>query len=88
MKNKERIMAEEIITFTEDQKTKEFILKIFGKTVDAEGYIVEIDNPAQKVLTPDGEALLFEDFAGVQKGSELFIKSDLPSIFKVATRGQ
>jgi len=80
-------MGEGIITFSEDRKTKEFILKIFGKTVDAEGYIVEIDNPAQNVLTPDGEALLFEDFAGVQKGSELFIKSDLSSIFKLATRG-
>ena len=81
-------MSEEIITFTEDKKTKEFILKKFGKTVDAEGYIVETDNPAQKVLTPDGEALLFDDFAGIQKGSELFIKSDLPSIFKVAIRNK
>ncbi|PKN00635.1 MAG: hypothetical protein CVU78_00240 [Elusimicrobia bacterium HGW-Elusimicrobia-2] len=81
-------MSEEVITFREDQKTKEFILKIFGKTVDADGYVVETDNLAQRVLTPDGEELLLDDFAGVQKGSELFIKSDLPSIFKVATRNK
>jgi len=71
-----------IITF--DKSAKKFILKAFGKGVNEEKYLVELDNPNQKVLTPDGESLKLENFAGIKKGSEVFIKSDIISLAKMA----
>jgi hypothetical protein len=72
---------EKIITFEKEAKLE--ILAAFNKTVDANGYIVEKENPLQKVLTIDGEELKLEDFAGIRKGSEIFIKSDLVSIINL-----
>ncbi len=66
-----------IITFNES--AKEFILDCFGKEVDKEGYIVEKDTK-EAVLTPDGEPLELEEFAGIRKGSQIFFKSDIFSI--------
>lgn len=66
------------ITF--DQSAKDFILKAFDKTVDKEGFVVEKDNPRQRVLAPDGQEVEYKDFAGIKKGSEIFIKSDLISL--------
>ena len=75
------IKVEKVITFEKDAKLE--ILKAFNKTIDDNGYIVESANPAQKVLTIDGEELKLEDFAGIRKGSEIFIKSDLMSIINL-----
>jgi len=69
---------EKIITFEKEAKIE--ILEAFNKTVDENGYIVEKENHSQRVLTIDGEELKLEDFAGIRKGSEIFIKSDLLSI--------
>ena len=57
------------------------ILSFFDKTVDSEGFIVEKNDPTQRVITPEGEEIRLEEFAGIRKGSEIFIKSDLPSLF-------
>ncbi len=70
-----------IITFSPELKKE--ILDIFDKTVDEEGYIVEKGNPSEKVLTPDGEELKLKNFAGVTKGSLMFVKSDLVSLIKL-----
>ncbi len=67
-----------IITF--DKPARDFILDAFDKIVDKEGYMVERKNPKQRVLTPDGEEIEIEQFAGIRKGSEVYIKSDLISI--------
>jgi len=72
---------EKIITFEKDAKLE--ILDGFNKAVDENGYIVEKSNPAQKVLTVDGEELKLDDFAGIRKGSAIFIKSDLISIINL-----
>lgn len=72
---------EKIITFEKEAKLK--ILEAFNKTIDENNYIVEQENPLQKVLTIDGEELKLEDFAGIRKGSEIFIKSDLVSIINL-----
>jgi len=66
------------ITF--DKSAKKFILGLFGKTVDNEGYIVEKDNPAQRVLTANGEEITLRDFAGIRHGSEIFVKKDIVSL--------
>lgn len=73
-----------IITF--ENSAKEIILSFFDKIVDDEGFIVEKDDPTQKVLTPDGQEVTFEEFAGIRKGSEIFIKSDLPSMIELADK--
>ena len=72
------------ITF--DPKSKELILNAFNKTIDAEGYIVEKDKPSQRVLTPDGEEIRLEEWAGILKGSQLFIKNDIFSLVKYADK--
>ena len=61
---------ENIITFEKEAKLQ--ILEAFNKTVDENGYIVEKLNPAQKVLTVDGEELKFDDFAGIRKAQGYF----------------
>ena len=70
-------------TITFEKKAKLEILQAFNKTVDENGYIVEKDDPGKKVLTIDGEELRLEDFAGIRKGSAIFIKSDLVSIINL-----
>lgn len=77
-------MLSQIITF-EASATKE-LLDFFDKAVDDEGYIVEKNNTEQKVLTADGELLQEKEFAGLMKGSEIFIKSDITSLINLADK--
>jgi len=70
-------------TITFSSSAKKFILEAFDKAINSDGYIVEKSNPQQKVLAPDGEPIILDDFAGVKKGSEVFIKSDLISLMKL-----
>ena len=71
-----------MITF--DESAKKFILSAFNKTKGEDGYIVESNDPTQKVLTPDGSEIKLCQFAGIKKGSEVFIKSDIISLVKLA----
>ena len=76
------INKENVVLFDEDSKKK--LLEIMDKFVDSEGFIVEKDNPTQRVLTKDGEEIKFTEFAGVRKGSEIFIKNDIDSVLELA----
>ena len=69
---------------TFDAESREFVLDAFGKTVDGGGYIVEKADPSQKVLTTDGEEIELSSFAGIRKGSEVFIKSDIASLVQAS----
>lgn len=71
-----------ILTF--DQSAADFVIDAFDKAVDADGYLVEKTNPRQRVLTIKGEELLRKQFAGVRKGSDIFLKSDIDSIIDAA----
>ncbi len=62
---------------------QDFVLAAFGKAKDKEGYIVEQDS-GERVLAPDGTEVRAEDFAGLRKGSEVFVKSDIDSLFEAA----
>ncbi len=75
-------MIQKVITFEESAKEK--ILSIFDKTIDSEGFIIERDEPTQRVITQDGEEIVLEEFAGIRRGSEIFIKSDLTSLMNLA----
>lgn len=78
------VYMSETIVFSESAKHE--VLSLFDKTVDTEGYIVESDDNNQRVLTKSGEEILFEEWAGVTKGSEVFVKSDAISLLEVAKK--
>lgn len=70
------------ITF--DKESKETVLSLINKSVDEEGFIVEKDNPTQRVITNKGEEITLDEFGGVRVGSEIFIKDDLPSLIELS----
>ena len=72
------------IKLTFDESTKQEILDFINKSVNDEGFIVEKHTPEQKVLTVDGEEISIEEFGGVQKGSEVFIKNDIVSLIRLS----
>ena len=69
------------ITF--DASARDFILDAFGKKAHG-GFVVEKAKPDQKVLTPRGEEIAESEFAGVRKGSAVFLKSDIVSLIEAA----
>jgi len=75
-----------ISSSTFDKDVKEDVLELLGKTIDSEGFIVEKDNINQRVLTPKGEEIRLEEWAGIIKGSEAFVKSDIFSLMEIAKR--
>ena len=80
----EFFMSNNIITF--EASAKKEILSFFDKTVDEQGFVVERDDFTQRVITPDGEEMTLEEFAGIRRGSEIYIKSDLNSLINLADR--
>ncbi len=75
-----------ISKITVSKDARKDILDLLDKSVDAEGYIVEKDDPSQKVLTPKGEEIHLKEWGGIVKGSEAFIKSDAISLTELAKR--
>lgn len=74
----------EKVRITFDSSVKKDILDFLDKTVNKEGFIVEKQNPEQKVLTFDGQEISLEEFGGVKRGSEVFIKNDLVSLMRLS----
>lgn len=70
------------INITFDAEAIEFILETFEKKVDDEGFIVEKNDPKQRVVSRNGEPVHIKEFAGIRNGSEIFIKKDLPSLIQ------
>lgn len=66
-----------------DKSAQDFVLEAFGKTTDADGYIVERNNPTSKVIVNDGSTIKAKYFGGVRKGSEIYIKSDIVSLIEL-----
>jgi len=81
-------MTHSKIKITFDQSAKVGILDIFDKKVGKNNIIMEKKSPHNPVLTSGlqfiGEELTLEDFGGIQKGSQIFIKKDLISLMKLA----
>lgn len=69
-----------------DKSARLDVLNLIEKTVDQEGFIVEKENLSQRVLTFDLQEIKVEDFGGVKKGSEVFIKDNLVSLLKYIKR--
>lgn len=75
---------DENIDLTFDETLKEEVLGFFDKKVNDEGIIVEKSNPSQPVLGIDGQEVGLEEFGGIKKGSEVFIKNDLVSLMRLS----
>lgn len=72
------------ITF--DSSSKEFILNAFNKGIDSDGFIVDKTNENKRVPAIDGSDITIDDFAGVAKGSEVYVKSDIGSLIELCDR--
>jgi hypothetical protein len=70
-----------MVNITFNDSAKNFVLGAFGKSIK-DNFIVEKNNQ-QRVLDRFGEEIIIDDFAGIKKGSEVFIKSDLVSLMKL-----
>ncbi len=80
-----RLKDKNIRTVVFDDETVEFVLDLFGKKVDESGYIIESEN-GMRVLTPAGDEVRCEDFAGFVPGSEIVLTRDLPSLLQYANK--
>ncbi len=76
----------EISSLQFDKSSKADVLDLYDKTTDEEGFIVEKDNINQRVLTPKGEEIHINEWAGIMKGSESFVKSDAFSLLEIAKK--
>lgn len=77
------IKEEFMKTIVFDESSKKVILQIFGKGIDDQGFIFDMKTK-QRVLSPEGNEVQARDFAGMRKGSEIFITKDLPSLLQYA----
>jgi hypothetical protein len=67
------------ITF--DKSAALFILEVFGKVVNKEGFLIEKET-GEYVLSRHGEHVSINEFGGIAKGSELYLKSDISSMIE------
>lgn len=72
-------------TLVFNDSTREFVLSLFDKTVDESGYIIE-KSSGERVLTPSGDDVHIDNFAGFTPGSEIILTQDLPSLLQYANK--
>lgn len=65
------------------ENTLSLILETFGKGINEDGLIIE-KATGEPVFTPEGDEIQACNFAGIKKGSEIFIKNDLLSLMNLA----
>lgn len=67
------------ITFENNSRTKKFILGLFGKETDENGYIIE-SMTKKRILGADGQEITLSDFGVLKNGSEIYAKDDIVSM--------
>ncbi len=75
-----------MVKITFDKAAKKEFLELIDKEVDEDGMIVEKSNPNQRVVTFDGQEISIDEFGGVKKGSEVFIKNNIVSLMRLLKR--
>jgi hypothetical protein len=73
------------LNFSGDKVTKKFILSLFNKSVDKEGYIIE-NSTGCRVLSSDGDEITVDDFGGITNGSEIYIRNNIVSLINFYQR--
>lgn len=68
-----------------NKSTLGFILHSLEKNVDGDGFLVESNNPKQRVITQDGEYIKPNEIGVIRPGSQIFIKKDIGSLIKRAS---
>lgn len=63
-----------------DRNSKDWVLGIFDKSIDQDGFIVEKDGT--RIWTPEGDEIKSEELAIIKKGSTKFIAGNLSSLMK------
>lgn len=63
-----------------DKHSKDWVLGIFNKSIDKEGFIIEKDGT--RIWTQEGDEIKAADLAIIKKGSVKFIAGDLSSLMK------
>ena len=66
-------------TFDNNFNTKKFILGIFDKTIDEEGYIIEKESK-KRILGSNGQEITVAEFGSIKNGSEIYVKSGIVSL--------
>lgn len=74
-------MKNRVVAF--DSRLRGFVLDLFDKKIDLEGFIVEKTQSNRREVV-DGEPLRESDFGGVRKGSRIFFRSDISSLLTIA----
>lgn len=74
------------VVFDTHEKSRKLVLKAFGKGIGNDNMVVEANNTAQRVLTPRGDEIPLDEFAGVVHGSTVFVKSDIDSVLEIVDR--
>lgn len=69
-----------------DRNGKDWILSVFDKSLDAEGFIID-NKTGDKIMTPEGKEITGDQLAVIFKGSEKFVPGDLTSLMKL-TKGE
>lgn len=73
------------VKLTFDTSAKRDVLSFFNKEINEDGLIVEASNE-EPVVGIDGSEVHEKEFAGIKKGSEIFLKTDLISMLKLADK--
>lgn len=67
------------ITLTFHESAAEYVVESFGREVDSEGYIVDPET-GERETTPEGNPVKIDEFAGIEKGSEIFLDDDFETL--------
>jgi len=74
-------------TLTFDASVAEDVIKEFGREVDDDGYIVDPET-GNRVETESGDQIHVDQFAGVEKGSIIFLDDDFNTLVDHMKRRQ
>lgn len=65
-----------------EKSLSSYVLDIFGKKTDKDGYIINSKTGRKVLSSSDNEEVHISEFAGITPGSEIYLKSDIISLIK------
>jgi hypothetical protein len=65
-----------------DHRLKKEVLGLFGKELNSNGYIIQKNTKELVLAKNDVLPIHIDNFAGIEKGSEVFIRSDITSLIE------
>ena len=68
------------ITFSDNFKTKKFILSCFGKKITRKDDPILEEETGLEIISSDGQEITLNEFGGIKNGSEIYVKNDIVSL--------